>query len=56
MGEDSGPHRAASAHLSRIMGELPRRPRVLLLLSGGVDSGLLLALGRDRPWGRGSRP
>jgi pyridinium-3,5-biscarboxylic acid mononucleotide sulfurtransferase len=47
MGEDSGPHRAASAHLSRIMGELPRRPRVLLLLSGGVDSGLLLALGRQ---------
>ncbi len=47
MGEDSGPRRAASAHLSRIIQQLQRQPRVLLLLSGGVDSGLLLALGRQ---------
>ncbi len=38
---------AGLPHLSRIIQHLKRRPRVLLLLSGGVDSGLLLALGRQ---------
>lgn len=47
MGEDSGPRRTAPADLPRIIRELRRRRRVLLLLSGGADSGLLLALGRQ---------
>jgi pyridinium-3,5-biscarboxylic acid mononucleotide sulfurtransferase len=44
MRRDPGP---APADLLRIIRELQSRPRVLLLLSGGVDSGLLLALGRE---------
>jgi hypothetical protein len=50
----AGPRRLTIL-LHRIIRHLQALPRVLLLLSGGVDSGLLLALGR-RPWGRGSRP